>query len=203
MGNLEESCWCTDARGQEMSAGSGQVRDMGSSEALVKALLYPQLWIRRSAAEALIELGDDAVGPLLKAAACRDSRLRKEAIRTLGRIHNHQAAASIVAALDDESWEVRWVAAEAVIGSSSERLPVMLETLSAGRASRRLLGSAHHILSDLAHQTEYGVVLPVLQALEGKGSPGKVARAARAALNAMRPARRAGVANGRQVAAGA
>ena len=68
-----------------------------------------------AAAEALVKIGEPAVEPLINALKDEDSSVRRKAAEALGEIGDERAVEPLINALKDEDSFVRWEAAEALV----------------------------------------------------------------------------------------
>ncbi len=78
---------------------------------LIGALRFPDVKIQKEAAAALGTLGPEAAGSLLAALKTKDTVMKLGVIEALGKIREARAVEPLIACLNDESNEVRWVAA--------------------------------------------------------------------------------------------
>jgi HEAT repeat protein len=152
------------------------VSDLGSKDGLV----------RESARRSLVDVGQPAVGILIKSLAHRSRQVRWEAAKTLGQIADPAAAVPFVKALEDDEFSVRWLAAKGLIALKSKSLPPLLRALTKRSDSDFLLHGAHHVLHDLVRRgVQKEVLQPLLAALEDVEPSLEVPLAARAALEAL------------------
>ena len=87
--------------------------------ALIGAL--PFWWMTKAAAEALGEIGKPAVEPLIRILSDNDERVRRSAADALGEIGDVRAVEPLIKVLGDDSWRVRWPAVEALGKIGDER----------------------------------------------------------------------------------
>jgi HEAT repeat protein len=92
--------------------------------------------------------------------------MRWEAAEALGEIGDSETAPVLVKALEDEEFDVRWLAAEGLIKMNVRGLKPLLEALEHQRDSGLLREGAHHLFHDLAKGGLRKFVGPVLAALE-------------------------------------
>ncbi len=149
------------------------IADLGSKDGLVRVRA------RRS----LVAIGGQVVGPLAKALASKKQWVRWEAAKALGQIGDVAATQALIIALEDEMFDVRWLAAEGLIAIGREALVPLLHALIERSDSEWLREGAHHVFHDLS-SGELGEVLRlILAALEDLDASIKVPFAAEAALN--------------------
>jgi HEAT repeat protein len=92
-----------------------ELKDESTVEPLTQALGDKDYGVRRKASEALIEIGEPAIAPLIKALNNDNTITREWVIRTLGEIKNRKAINPLIQTLrkDEKSW-IRERAAEAL-----------------------------------------------------------------------------------------
>jgi hypothetical protein len=102
--------------------------------------------------------------------------MRWEAAKALGEIGDPEAAPALVNSLEDEEFDVRWLAGEGLIKMNINGLKPLLQTLELRGDSVLLREGAHHVFHDLAKGALRKYLAPVLAALEalepGKGPMG-------------------------------
>jgi len=142
---------------------------------------------RERARRSLVSLGSSGVEALLQALKHRKSRVRFEAAMCLRDIADRTAIDGLVAALGDRTFEVRWVAAEALINIGRPVVPVALHALMQQADSTWLRDGCRHVLSHFAgldlhaaYHVEHhpawvdfdlrDVLSPVVKALEQTGA---------------------------------
>ena len=134
----------------------------------------------------LRRMGEAAVGPLLQALSTSTEYGRGRAARTLGEIGDPAATPALVKALEDDKFDVRWLAALAVVALGQPGLAALLQALIERPDSNLLRESAHHVLHDEAHEKWSRQLAPVMQALEGPDPDVALPMAATNALKAIR-----------------
>jgi HEAT repeat protein len=154
---------------------SALVTDLGSKDGLVRV----------RARLSLVAIGGRTVGHLVKALASKKQWIRWEAAKTLGQIGDPAAAEALVRALEDQMFDVRWLAAEGLVTAGREALVPLLHALLERSDSEWLREGAHHVLHDLVRGGSElrDVLQPVLAALEDIEPSLEVPVAAETALN--------------------
>jgi HEAT repeat protein len=162
----------------------GSHADLGTISSLVAELSKEDGAARQRARHSLVAIGAPAVASLIEALASRNELLRWEAAKALGDIRDPVAAPALVAALEDEVFDVRWLAAKGLIALRSEGLVPLLQALLGRSDSLWLREGAHHVFHDLVRGRPYlrDVLRPVLAALEDVEPSLEVPIAAEAAL---------------------
>ena len=159
--------------------------DPGTISSLVAELSKEDGAARERARHSLVAIGAPAVACLIEALASRNDLLRWEAAKALGDIRDPAAAPALVAALEDEVFDVRWLAAKGLIALGGEGLVPLLQALVERSDSLWLREGAHHVFHDLARGRPdlRDILRPLLAALEDVQPSLQVPVAAKAALN--------------------
>jgi HEAT repeat protein len=155
--------------GHGVDEGSG-VRgghvDLGAISSLVAELSKKDGAVRERARQQLVAIGAPSVTYLVEALENRNELLRWEAAKALGEIGNPAAAPALVAALEDEVFDVRWLAAEGLIALRGGGLVPLLSALVERPDSLWLREGAHHVLHDVSRGRLEEVLRPVVAALD-------------------------------------
>jgi HEAT repeat protein len=142
---------------------------------------------RVEARHSLEKMGDEAVPSLLDALKKGNDTARWEAAKALGHMKRKEAAAGLVGALNDEQYEIQWVAAEGLIALGHDCLVPLLRELEEHPESVNLRQAAHHVLHDLERKRLLDKhTAPVLDALRMLGAGTTVPAVAREALESLR-----------------
>ena len=110
-----------------------------------------------------------------------DEKDRVNACHALGRAKTPAATEALVYSLTDDSFTVRWAAAEALTQHGRAAIEPLMHALIA-EDHRFLREGAHHVLSRLTGTATHTLVKPVLEALEGRSPAVRVPIAADAVL---------------------
>ncbi|MBN2560280.1 MAG: HEAT repeat domain-containing protein [Phycisphaerae bacterium] len=140
---------------------------------------------RKHARERLVALGKPAVAPLIEALADDRDVVRWEAAKAFTDLHDPRAAPALVKGLEDSDGDVRWLAAEALVGLGRAGLKPLLEALMQRSGSVELRDGAHHVLHRLRHGELADLAEPVLKSLEGLEPDLAVPFSAETALQAL------------------
>jgi len=171
----------------EINVAWGSHADSATVSALLTDLSSKDGLVRVRARNALVAIGEQAVGPLVKALAHRNQWVRWEAAKTLGQISDPTAAEALVRALEDEMFDVRWLAAEGLITLGRGTLLPLLHALVERSDSEWLREGAHHVFYDLVKGRPdlKDILQPVLVTLENVDPSLEVPFAAETALNTL------------------
>jgi|OpeIllAssembly_1097287.scaffolds.fasta_scaffold512498_1 HEAT repeat protein len=123
--------------------------------------------VRVKARHSLVAMGKAAVPLLTEALKSQNSLTKWEAAKALGEIGDPNTASSLVEALEDEDFDVRWLAAEGLTKMNINALRPLLLALEKRGDSFFLREGAHHVFHDLAKGALRKFLAPVLAALEG------------------------------------
>lgn len=104
---------------------------------------------RHEAREQVEKIGQPATALLIEALSHPEQRVRWEAAKALVKIKAPEAAQALAKVLMDESFEVEWLAAEALIALGKTALPAILQGLIDNPNSVSFKHGAHHVLHDL------------------------------------------------------
>jgi len=121
---------------------------------------------RVKARRELQETGKPAYTSLIEALKNRNCLLRWEAVNVLGGAGDPEVAPALVSALEDGEFEVRWVAAEALIRMGAKGLKALFHALIERPESTFLREEAHHVFHKLAQRELKVFLTPILIALE-------------------------------------
>jgi HEAT repeat protein len=109
----------------------GRIGDLHAVPALVARLGAGSQEMRGAAATALESFGDAAVPALLEAFRAGDVAVRVDLTEILGAIGGEASSSALAGAMDDEAWEVRFAAVNAMRQSSSAQAVAALERAAA------------------------------------------------------------------------
>jgi uncharacterized protein YrrD len=147
--------------------------------------------IRERAHSTLVAMGKPAVRPLLEALTNSTEYGRGQAAKALGEIGDLAAAPALVKAMEDGKFDVRWLAARALVALGRDGLPALLQALIERPNSTWLREGAHHVLYDGGYETWRTQLAPVMKALEGYAPTDTLPGAAEKVLRAFAPQFRA------------
>lgn len=141
--------------------------------------------IRRNRARiALVEIGEAAVGPLVKALGDKNQAVRWESAKALGEIMDPRSTDALVKALQDKLFDVRWLAAEALTAIGDKSVKPLLQAMIDNPRSEYLREGAHHVFHGLRGGQYGGILQPVTAALEDPTFTLDIPLVARRALQA-------------------
>jgi HEAT repeat protein len=158
-----------------------------SIDILIRQLSDKDGMVREKARLMLVSVGKEATLPLIKILTAKDQQTRWEAAKTLVSIADPLSIPALIQALQDNIFDIRWLAAEALIAIGHESVKPLLETLGASSEELFLREGAHHVLNhiirDNTKTTELNeILMPVVHALESSASEIEIPGAAQTAL---------------------
>ena len=159
----------------------------GNIDTLIKQLSDKDGRVREKARLQLVSVGKAATLPLIKILTAKDQQTRWEAAKTLAAIPDPLAIPALIKALEDDIFDIRWLAAEALITIGHESIKPLLEKLSPCCNELFLREGAHHVLKyiiqDSPKAVEVNEILkPVIHALEDLASEVEIPGVAQSAL---------------------
>jgi len=155
--------------------------------ALIVDLGDPSPTVREHARDILVFLGKPAIKPLLQALVDSTEAGRGQAAKALGEIGDLATVPALVNALEDDEFDVRWLAARALVMLGRDALPVLLRALIDRPDSTWLREGAHHVLHDEGYEPWRKQLGPVMKALEGYAPVNTLPEAAESVLRAIAP----------------
>jgi HEAT repeat protein len=126
---------------------------------------------RKSARQALVEIGASAVPPLLKTLDGAEQHVRWEIAKALTRIAEPSTAEPLVEALGDDDSDVRWVVGEALIALGHCAVQPLLTALTKSQDSDGYYQASHHVLHDISKSTDLAPLLATVLAALGQSEP--------------------------------
>ena len=161
----------------------------------IKALI-PQLSdkngdTREKARLALVGKGKEATVPLTEILTAQDQQTRWEAAKALGAIADPSSIPALIKTLEDNIFDIRWLAAQALIAIGTDSIEPLLEALSQSSDELFLREEAHHVIKYIFRDNPkakelYDVLKPVADALESSVSRIETPGAARTALEKLK-----------------
>jgi HEAT repeat protein len=153
---------------------------------LIEALMDPDTEVRKEARVSLIIYGRLAVCPLIAALSWPNTELRLIIVEVLSKIHNPEAVPALVEVLQNKNSELRYAAAENLIGFRQHAVRPLVKALAEDAHSVWLREGAHKVLlalEELGYLNEPAEM--VLDALRIDSPETAVSPAARTALEMM------------------
>jgi hypothetical protein len=158
-------------------------------EGLTMALSSDNDSARREARQSLVTIGSPSVRSLIEVLKQKNDNVRREAVRALSEIGGAEVAPALIKTLEDEEFDIRWLAAEGLIELGMNGLKALLQALIDHGDSRLLLEGAHHVVHYMAKGGLRKYLGPVLASLEGVEPAVKAPNAAFHALEMLKDAK--------------
>jgi HEAT repeat protein len=136
----------------------------------------------------LVEMGSVVVPRLVQELSNKKYQVRWEVTKALGQIADKSSAEALVKALEeDREFDVRWLAAEALIHIGTDALEPLLSALADhGNKSISLRNGAHHVMHDMQLGDLRKTMLPVMKAVEDSEPYSEILVVAREALETLK-----------------
>jgi HEAT repeat protein len=161
--------------------------DASKIDNLIKQLSDKDGLVREKARLTLVDIGKEATLPLTKLLTDKDKQTRWEAAKALGAITDPVAIPALIKTLEDDIFDIRWLAGEALVAIGPDCIRPLLEALSTGAKNLFLREEARHvfkyILRDNPKANELNAILKfVVDALNGSAASVEVPGVAKTAL---------------------
>jgi len=117
-------------------------------ENLINDLLSDNGIIRQMARHNLVKIGHNAIEPLYKLLSSPKHMTRWEAIKAIEQMGDPYATPYLIAALQDDKFDIRWIAAEGLIRIGIPCLKPLMKQIVEDSDSVFIREGAHHILKD-------------------------------------------------------
>ena len=118
-------------------------------EELIKKFYSKDGIERKVARYELVKIGKPAVKHLYSLLEAPKNYTRWEAIKTLSQIADPETIPILISSLENEDFDIRWMAAEALINIGKKSIKPLLEAVVSSKKSIFLLEGVHHVLKDL------------------------------------------------------
>ncbi len=129
---------------------------------LVRCLFSHDGIVRQKARYKLVKIGKPVIAYLIGLQYLPDQHVRWEAMKTLSQIADPDSIPILVNALENSNSDVRWLAAEGLIGIGRQSVGPIMEAIEERSESKILREGAHHVLKGLENEgdffDEYGII---------------------------------------------
>jgi len=122
--------------------------------------------IKMSARETLVKMGKTIIPQMNKLLDSENDLLRMEAAKIVDLIADRRSIPFLLRLLDDKIFDIRWIAAEALIKIGRQSICPLLKSIRDGKSSLIFHRGAHHILLGLVSENEKDQLVPLLQSLD-------------------------------------
>jgi HEAT repeat protein len=165
--------------------------DASKIDTLIKQLSDKDGQVREKARLTLVDIGKEATLPLTALLTAKEQQTRWEAAKALGAIADPAAIPALINILEDDIFDVRWLASEALVAIGPDCIKPLLERLSAGSDKLFLREEARHVLKYVLRDNPkanelIAILKPVVDALNGSAASVEVPGVARTALEKLK-----------------
>lgn len=166
-------------------------------DTLIKQLSNKDGQAREKARLTLVDIGKEATLPLTKILTAKDQQTRWEAAKTLVEIADPAAVPALIKTLEDEIFDIRWLAAEALIAIGPACIEPLLQALIGDIKAPFLHESAHHVIKYILNGNPKAfelndILKPIVRALEGPAPKIEAPGTAQTALEKLKRLQNAG-----------
>ena len=119
----------------------------------------------QAARRELVKMGSRAVPTLIEALNSKNTWVRWESVKALGQIADPAATGILIRLLENNEFDMRWMAAEWLIAIGRNAVVPLLETLMERPNSIWLREGAHHVFHDMRRGDLDEILQPVMDAL--------------------------------------
>lgn len=142
--------------------------------------------VRRSAREILVRFGVGVIDYLGQLIEAPKYITRWEAVKSLAEIHNPLSIPWLIKALEDESDDIRWLAAEGLISLGKEAVEPVLKRLIEKYPSLNTKEAITHILKVLQSRGQFFDTINLVHVINHYKDDSEIPINAKAALDAWR-----------------
>ncbi len=143
-------------------------------EELIQDLSSPNGIIRQKARYELVKMGNPALDYLLELQGAKKHLARWEAVKAISEIGTRESIPILINALEDEEFDVRWLAAEGLIEMGHSSVYPLLKAFISNKDSIHLKEGVHHVLKGLEIRGKYDDDYGIIKALETFSAPVKL-----------------------------
>lgn len=143
-------------------------------EELIKDLASPDGIVRQKARYELVKIGNPALDYLLELQSAKKHLVRWEAVKAISEIGSRNSIPILINALEDEEFDVRWLAAEGLIEIGISSVYALLKAFIANKDSVHLKEGVHHVLKGLEIRGLYDDKFDIIHDLEASTTPVKL-----------------------------
>ncbi len=145
-----------------------------SIEELINELANPNGIIRQKARYELVKMGNPALDYLLELQSSDKHLARWESVKAISEIGSMESIPILINTLDDEEFDVRWLAAEGLIDIGHASVYPLLKAFITNKDSVHLKEGVHHVLKGLEMRGLYNDKYEIIKALETFTAPVKL-----------------------------
>jgi HEAT repeat protein len=122
--------------------------------------------LKLDARNTLVKMGKTILPQLHMLLSIRNVDLRKEVAKVVELIASNQSIPIMLTLLDDDDFDIRWIAAEGLIKVGRKSIVPLLEYIRDGKSSYFTEKRAHHVLENLLTESERNDLETLLLSLD-------------------------------------
>jgi len=145
-----------------------------SIEELLNSLASPNGIIRQKARYELVKIGNPALKHLVEFQSSDKHLAKWEAVKAISEIGTKESIPILIKALDDDEFDVRWLAAEGLIDIGHSSIYPLLRAFISNNDSAHLKEGVHHVLKGLELRGSYEDKYRIIKSLETFATPVKL-----------------------------
>jgi HEAT repeat protein len=130
---------------------------------------------KHNARNTLVKMGKTIIPELHKLLASKNVLIRKEVVKVVELIADLRSIPLLISLLDDQDFDIRWIASEGLIRIGRKSLIPLLKAISTGKNSLFLDRRAHQILNSLLNQNEKEQFMALMLCLDNYHELGETA----------------------------
>jgi HEAT repeat protein len=146
----------------------------GTIENLINDLANQNGITRQKARYELVKMGNPALDYLLELQSSTKHLARWEAVKAISEIGSRESIPILINALEDEEFDVRWLAAEGLIDIGHASVYPLLKAFITNKNSIYLKEGVHHVLKGLEMRGMYDDKYEIIKSLEWYSAPSKL-----------------------------
>jgi len=133
---------------------------------LINALTGENGIERQKARHKLVKMGPPAIDYLIELQYSPNHKARWEAMKAIGQIADPESIPILINSLEDEKFDVRWLAAEGLIEIGNTVVKPLVNNFLENVDSEYLQEGVHHVLKELQRRGEYQDKTGLIKVLE-------------------------------------
>jgi hypothetical protein len=123
----------------------------------------------------IVGMGKSVIPHMNKLLVSKEILIRKEAVKILEQIADRRSIPTFIELLNDNEFDIRWIAAEGLIKTGRSSIRPLLRAVQDGKSSLNLNEGVHHVLNKLLHENEKQKLESLIQSLDNHHSLGQIA----------------------------
>lgn len=122
--------------------------------------------LKLDARDTLVNMGKTILPQLHMLLSTSNIDLRKEVAKVVELIANNQSIPILLTLLDDDDFDIRWIASEGLIRIGRKSIVPLLESIRDGKSTYFIDKRAHHVLKNLLTESEKNDLETLLLSLD-------------------------------------